>query len=310
MKNLQPGPVFSIVTPFKQNFEIDFEALEKYIVNAYNSGATQFYVMGYNSRFHELSWNEIKELNNFAIKIVKDLDKDNLIIVADPLHCPTDVSLEFALEAEKKGADLISLIFREKFYSNEQVLEHFKFIDKKSGINVLIHEMPFISGLGGHTVNWPVELLDQLADYKSITAIKEDAKNDDYSKEVINTIKDRVSIVISGGGKRQWMQFAEAGCQNWLNGIGVFEPKLAVNFWEAWKNNDIKFCEEIVNEVEVPFFELVSKYGWHLAIKAALEAVGHFDRTERLPMLPINDTEYGFFKKEFEKINYKKFLKY
>ena len=159
---------------------------------------------GYNSRFHELSWNEIKELNNFAIKIVKDLDKDNLIIVADPLHCPTEVSLEFALEAEKKGADLISLIFREKFYSNEQVLEHFKFIDKKSGINVLIHEMPFISGLGGHTVNWPVELLDQLADYKSITAIKEDAKNDDYSKEVINTIKDRVSIVISGGGKRQW----------------------------------------------------------------------------------------------------------
>ena len=42
MKHLQPGPVFSIVTPFKQNFEIDFEALEKYIVNAYNSGATQF----------------------------------------------------------------------------------------------------------------------------------------------------------------------------------------------------------------------------------------------------------------------------
>ena len=75
MKHLQPGPVFSIVTPFKQNLEIDFEALEKYIVNAYNSGATQFYVMGYNSRFHELSWNEIKELNNFAIKIVKDLDK-------------------------------------------------------------------------------------------------------------------------------------------------------------------------------------------------------------------------------------------
>ena len=50
--------------------------------------------------------------------------------------------------------------------------------------------------------------------------------------------------------------------------------------------------------------------GAFAAIKAALEAVGHFDRTERLPMLPINDTEYGFFKKEFEKINYKKFLKY
>ena len=58
--------------------------------------------------------------------------------------------------------------------------------------------MPFISGKGGHTINWPIELLDNLADFNNIVAIKEDAKNDDYSHEVINKIKDRVSIVISG----------------------------------------------------------------------------------------------------------------
>ena len=103
------------------------------------------------------------------------MNKNNLIIVADPLHCPTDVSLEFANEA-KSGADLISLIFREKFYNNDQVVEHFKYIVNRSDINILIHEMPFISGLGGHTVNWPVELLDRLADFETITAIKEDAK--------------------------------------------------------------------------------------------------------------------------------------
>ena len=113
MITLNPGPVFSIVTPFKDNLEIDFDALEKYINNAYTSGATQFYVMGYNSRFHELL-DEIQILNHNVVKIVKNLNKNNLIIVADPLHCPTDVSLEFANEA-KKGADLISLIFQKKY---------------------------------------------------------------------------------------------------------------------------------------------------------------------------------------------------
>ena len=221
MITLKPGPVFSIVTPFKDNLEIDFDELEKYINNAYTSGATQFYVMGYNSRFHELSWEEIQILNHNVVKIVKNLNKNNLIIVADPLHCPTDVSLEFANEAKKSGADLISLIFREKFYNNDQVVEHFKYIVNRSDINILIHEMPFISGLGGYS-KLAIELLDRLVDFETITAIKEDAKNDDYSHEVINKIKDRVSIVISGGGKRQWMQFAEQGCQNWLNGIGVF----------------------------------------------------------------------------------------
>ena len=311
MINLQPGPVFSIVTPFNNDLEIDFDALEAYISNAYKSGATQFYVMGYNSRFHELSWDEIKILNYNVTKIVKNLNKNNLVIVADPLHCPTDISVEFAVEAKKSGADMISLIFREKFYSNDQVIEHFNYIDKRSDINILIHEMPFISGLGGHTVNWPVDLLDQLADLDSITAIKEDAKNDDYSHEVIKKIKDRVSIVISGGGKRQWMQFADLGCQNWLNGIGVFEPKLAVNFWKAWNQNDMEFCNNMINDVEIPFFsELVSKFGWHLTIKAALEVVGHFPRTERLPMLPINEDDFNLFKREFNKIKYKQFLDY
>ena len=47
-----------------------------------------------------------------------------------------------------------------------------------------------------------------------------------------------------------------------------------------------------------------------LSIKAALEVVGHFPRTERLPMLPLNDEEYYLFKSEFEKIEYKKYLEY
>ena len=311
MNKLKPGPVYSIVTPFQKDLSIDFEKLEEYINYAYAAGAEQFYVMGYNSRFSELSWDEIKKLNKFVTKTIKNLNSNNFIIVADPLHCPSTVSLEFTQEAEDYGADMISLIFREKFYSNDQVLAHFKYITDNSSTPILIQEMPFISGLGGHAVKWPVELLNQLADFDNIQAIKEDAKEDEYSKEVISKIRDRLSIVISGGGKRQWMQFAEEGCQNWLNGIGVFEPKLAVNFWKAWENKDRKFCDNLVKDVEVPFFtNLVKKYGWHLSIKAALEIVGHFPRTERLPMLPINEEQFASFKPEFEKIDYKKYLEY
>tara|TARA_B100002019_G_C21225200_1_gene577003 strand:+ start:244 stop:1170 length:927 start_codon:yes stop_codon:yes gene_type:complete len=307
--NLSPGPVFSIVTPFKEDKSIDYDSLGKYINNAYDSGAKNFYVMGYNSRFSELSWDEIKQLNKFVTEEVKSYDDENFVIVADPLHCSTDISLEFAQHGEQIGADMISLIFREKFYSNQQVIEHFKYIQKDSNIKILIHEMPFISGLGGHTVNWPVDLLDKLADFENIKAIKEDAKNDEYSNEVISTIKDRLSIVISGGGKRQWLRFADIGCQNWLNGIGVFEPKLAVNFWNAYVDKNMEYCDNLLNEVEVPFFSnLVSKYGWHLSIRAALEIVGHFPRTERLPMLPINESDFESFKEEFRKIEYKKFI--
>lgn len=288
------GPVFSVITPFKEiDDEIDYLTLKAYLEKVFDAGGRIFYVMGYNSRFSELSWDEIKTLNKFVVDTVKALDEDAIVIVADPLHCSTAVSVEFAKHAESIGADMISLVFREKFYSNEQVYKHYLTIAKSTNIGILIHEMPFISGHGGHTVNWPVELLDRLADIDNVIAIKEDAKDDEYSHQVISTIKDRIAIVISGGGKRQWLEFSELGCQAWLNGIGVFEPSLAIDFWDAKQANNLERCHEIINKIEVPFFEkVVSKYGWHLGIKAALEARGVMQRYERMPMLALNDDDY------------------
>jgi len=304
------GPVFSIVTPFHERDDaIDFAALERYIAYAYEAGARNFYVMGYNSRFSELSWEEIKILNTFVTKTVKCLGQDTIVIVADPLHCSTAVSTEFCRHAEDVGADMISLIFREKHYSDEQVFKHYQMCADSCDIGILIHEMPFISGHGGHTMNWPISLLDRLADIKNIIAIKEDAKDDEYSHQVIDTIKDRLSIVISGGGKRQWLQFADLGCQAWLNGIGVFEPKLAIQFWEAYKRGDESFQQKIINEIEMPFFRKgVSVYGWHLMIRAALELRGHFSRHERMPMLALTVEQIESIQSWFEALPIDKVL--
>lgn len=284
------GPVFSVVTPFLENDDIDFDSLDKYLAYAYKQGATIFYVMGYNSRFSELSWDEIKTLNEFVTKKVKSLDLANLMIVADPLHCSTKVSLEFAKHAQEIGADVISIICREKYYSDDQVFAHYEYINNNSEIGILVHEMPFLNGYGGPSVNWPLSLLTRVCKLSNVVAVKEDAKDDVYSKEVINAIKDDVSIVISGGGVRQWLRFAEDGCQAWLNGFGVFEPKLEVNFWKAYQAGNSKLVDRIINEIEVPFFEHgVSKLSWHLTIKAALEARGLMKRHERLPMLALSD---------------------
>ena len=154
---LLEGPVFSIVTPFKEGSEdIDWEALERYVDYAYQSGARAFYVMAYNSRYSQLSFEEIKELNGFVIKAVKSLDPGNICIVGDPLHCSTTVSASFAQHAQDHGADLISLIVRERYFFDDQIFNHFKYVDEHSDIGILIHEMPFLNGLGGPPVKWPL----------------------------------------------------------------------------------------------------------------------------------------------------------
>ncbi len=295
LKDKIKGPVFSIVTPFKKNDSIDYYSLNNYINKIYSAGGRIFYVMAYNSRYSELSWEEIKELNCFVASKVKKLNKSNIVIVADPLHCSTKISIDFCKHAENINADIISLIFREKFYSEEQVFNHYKKCAENSNIGILIHEMPFISGKGGHTINWPISLLDKIANLESVIAIKEDAKDDEYSHNVINCLKERLAIIISGGGKRQWLRFANKGCQSWLNGIGVFEPKIPVIFYEAYKQKNEKILNFILNEIEDPFFEkIVAEYGWHIGIKACLEARNIFPRYERAPMMPIGESEMSF----------------
>ena len=287
------GPIFSIVTPFiPESEEIDYLSIEKYIDDAYAEGARVFYVMAYNSRYSELSWEEIKTLNAHVIQYVKAIDTENIIIVGDPLHCSTKVSVEFARHAESAGADIISLICREKFYSEEQIFQHYSTVASSCSIGILIHEMPFLSGYGGPSVMWPLTLLDRLADIENIIAVKEDAKDDDYSREVVEVLRDRMSIIISGGGLRQWLQFASLGCQAWLTGISVFEPKFELIFWRAYQEKNQALLDKIIDEIEVPFFKRgVKKFGWHLTIKAALERQGYMSRHERLPLLALKDEE-------------------
>ena len=77
MNKLEAGPVHCIVTPFKEDMSIDFASLENYLQYSMDAGANKFYVMAYNSRFSELSWDEIKTLNKFVTKFVKEEDSSN-----------------------------------------------------------------------------------------------------------------------------------------------------------------------------------------------------------------------------------------
>ena len=309
VKSKIQGPVYSIITPFLEDDRIDFDSIESYINRIHNDGGKIYYVMAYNSRYGQLSNKEIFDLNEFVIKTVKNLNNDNIVIVGDPLHTSSKVTLEYALHAQSLGADLVSLIFREKYYTNKQVFSHFNFVAKNSDIGILIHGMPFLSGYGGPPINYPIDLLDRLADIPSVMAIKEDSKLDQYSNDAIKKIKDRLSIIISGGGKRQWLKVAEKGCRSWLNGIGVFEPILPTLFWNCYLKGDKENYQKIINDIEVPFFEKgVSKYGWHLTIKAALEHKGLMTRKERMPLLALNKKDYHDVCKLIEKLPVKSLI--
>lgn len=303
IKSRLEGPFFTVFTPFLENDDIDYECLEQYLTLLYRQGARRFYVMAYNSRYSQLKHSEIIELNNFCACILKKLDKTNIVIVGDPIHCSTKESIEFALQAKDSGADLISLIVREKYFSDDQILDHFDQVGRASKFPILVHEMPFLSGADGSQMHWPFSLLESLPKVNEIIAIKEDAKELEITKKALE-LEPRIRVIIAGGGKNALRQYLPFGAKAWLNGISIIDASIAETFWQACKDQNEEIQDFVINELEEPFFAtVVRQYGWHRTNKALLQAAGIMHRRDRMPLKHLSDEEFSDVQKVFDKIS-------
>ncbi len=296
------GCVYTVFTPFDQDENIDYESLEKYLVYLYNGGARKFYVMAYNSRYSQLKHDEIMQLNEFCIKTVKKLDITNIVIVGDPIHCSTKESIEFTQHAKDSGADLISLIIREKYFSDEQIIEHFHEIGSTTKMPILVHEMPFLSGKDGSQMHWPHSLFKELPKVPEIVALKEDAKDFETTCLALS-LEPRIRVIIAGR-KSSLMQYKPHGAMSYLNGISMIGARIGEAFSKAWNENDTETMNYIVKEFEAPFFDgSTSKYGWHRTNKSLLQAAGFMHRRDRMPLKHISDAQYKDVVADFEKVN-------
>ncbi len=271
----------------------------------HDNGAEVFYVMFYNSRLGLLNHNEILNINKFCIKEVKKLSKKNIIICAEPYHCSTKESIKFVKYFHKHGADIVSLIFGEKFYDKKQVFKHFEKIHNKTQSFLLLHQQLMENGLSGSKPNtyYSIDLLEKIMSLNKFIAMKEDAKNDFYTKKICKQISKKAIIITSGGGKKQWLKAKKFGCQSWLSGISNLNPSIAIDFYNFCKNKQRNKIQNYFRCLEEPFFKIVKKYGWHLSIKACLEINKNFKRYERQPMVCLDNSSFLKVKKSFMEIS-------
>ena len=283
------GSIYTIFTPFKGNLEIDYKSIEKYIDFLHSKKARTFYVMPYNSRYSQLREKEIFELNDFCIKKVKSLE-GTTIIVSDSIHGPTELKQEYCIKAKESGVDIFSSICREKYFSNEQILNHYSEMNKCE-VPILVHVMPFLSGYNAKNMNWPEEIFDELCNLKNIIAVKEDTKDTDYSIALLKKYEPRLRFIFAGR-KKYFLKLINSGLKAYLNGTSIIDPVIDLIFLKLSKTNILE-AENFVKKIDDPFWEgIVEKYGWHRVNKACLEKIGMMKRTERSPMISLNDNDY------------------
>lgn len=305
------GPTFPFTTPFDKNYGIDYDASKKYLDYLYDGGARIFMTMVHASRLNVLTPQEVFDLNSFFINYLKTNYSDCVVGVSDSFHTSTEMSVSFAKHAEAMGADFISLIFGERYYNDDQVYKHYETVANNCNIGILIHEQQIQSIYGTKHLKWPIDLLDRVASIDNVVAVKEDAKPgcysdyeaDNYTQEVINTLKSKVSIILSGGGKQQFLDFFQQGASGYLTAVGRFDPSVAFDFYNFCLKGDIDGCDAIIQKFK-PVGDALKPIGWLPALKAAVSMIAPISYTERPPLYQLNEEELGIVKKVMEDLGY------
>ena len=303
--NALRGAVFSVPMFFKQDKSVDYEALKNYLIVCLKSeGVEAIFSMAYNTRYRQLTDEELFKVNKICCQLANKYDKKAII---GHSYTITNSELNDYCNAIKKyNPYAISLLYPERYYGIDSALIDFFAIPKKSGIPVLIHEQKLVSGFNGSLIDWPEELLTAVFQDSNVIAVKEDSKNDQITAQVMNmSRKFNFDVIVAGGGKKRVRKLIkEIDLKCWLNGSLMLFPEISKQVCDAYLNQNVVFTSWYENKIETPYFdEVISKLGWHVGHKVALHSLEYCELEERdpMPVCPLNELE--FYKKIILKIN-------
>ena len=279
MENKFVGTGVAIVTPFTDNLEIDYEALEKQIEHLISNNINYLVVLGTTGESVTQSDEEKNDLVNFIkrkvnnrIPIVLGLGGNNTTSIKNKIH-QTDFN------------QIDAILSVAPYYnkpSQEGLYQHFKTIAKASPVPVILYNVP---GRTGSNIQAKTTL--RLArDFENIVAIKEASGNFSQAMEIVKN-KPSDFIVVSGEDALT-LPLMSIGVSGVISVVGnAFPKEFSTMVQLALSNNYTEALElhyKLIELIDHLFME-----GNPAGVKAALTHMGIIKNNLRLPLVPVSE---------------------
>jgi len=280
------GTGVAIITPFKKDLSIDFEALEKQIEHLIANGINYLVVLGTTGESVTQTESEKDELVKYIIEKVNN----RIPIVLGVGGNNTQAVLDKITKTDFSKIDAILSVA--PYYNKptqEGLYQHFKAIAKACPVDIILYNVP---GRTGSNIKSETTL--RLAkDFKNIVAIKE--ASGDFS-QAMYIIKDKPDdFIVVSGEDALTLPLMSIGVSGVISVVANAFPKEFSDMVQFALKNNIKDAEKIhyrlVELIDYLFIE-----GNPGGIKAALEILGIIENNLRLPLVPVS-------KKTYEKID-------
>lgn len=273
------GPILSSPTPFKANFDVDYQALRRMIQRALNYGVSIFALTAGNSQYQSLSYEEIKESTRVMVEAVNGRG----LTIAATGDWWTGRAVDYARYAEKVGADALQVLVPSRSGGEDSLVKHFETIARSTRLPLILHG------------NYSDSLFAKLLKIDSIVAMKEDRDLSEFIERQIE-YGDRVEI-FGGGQEYRYLVGYPYGARAFYSTYTTFAPDISMRFWKAIQAGNLKEAVEITTKYDFPYLRRFTHPWWH----ATIEYFGLGERYLRPPQLSYTDEQMKSVKEFFDK---------
>jgi 4-hydroxy-tetrahydrodipicolinate synthase len=267
----------AIVTPFKRDGSVDLDAFRSLARHLVDNGSDGLVVTGTTGESPTLSDEERFELYAAALDEVGD----RATVVAGTGTYSTEHSVYLTQKADELGVDAVLIVT--PYYNKPPqrgIVEHFKAVAATTTKPVVVYNIP-----SRVVINIEPETIAELAQIENVRAVKQ--ANDDLqqARRIVET-----GLELYAGDDDLILPFLELGG---VGGVCVHTHVVGPQVKELirlWKSGEHEAARTLDQEL-LPSIELLRVVGNPIAIKAALNLLGHEVGGHRLPLVDATDAE-------------------
>jgi 4-hydroxy-tetrahydrodipicolinate synthase len=268
----------AVVTPFGRDGAVDFERFRELAQHLVESGSDGLVVAATTGESPNLTDDERLEL----LRVAVDALRERGTVVAGTGTYSTAHSVHLTREAHDLGVDAFLVVT--PYYNKPPVrgiVEHFRAIADVSDKPIIVYNIP-----ARVVLNLEPDTIVELADIPTVRAVKQ--ANDDLAQA--RRIVAETDLDLYAGDDNLVYPFLELG------GVGgvcvhthVVGPRVKAMI-RAFREGDTETARQIDEELE-PVYELLKVQTNPIAIKAALNLLGHDVGGPRLPLVEADEGE-------------------
>lgn len=268
------GAGVALVTPFKENGEVNYEKLEEIVEEQIAGGTDSIIVCGTTGEASTMSHEEHLDVVGYVCKVT---GKRIPVIAGTGSNC-TETAVYLSAEAQRRGADGLLLVSPYYNKATQNGLKaHFKAVADAVKIPILLYNIP---GRTGVTI-LPQTIADLCKNVENIVGVKEASGNFSAIATLMNLADGKVDLY--SGNDDQIVPLLSLGGKGVISVLSNVAPRQTHDICASYFEGDTARSAKLQLDAIPLITELFAEVN-PIPVKAAMNLMGRNVGPLRLPL--------------------------